>query len=95
LFYWWKVIYTPKLNSDRDVFLNLFFTKEKKVFISLKQIFDELEWWNWAIFTENQWKRVYRIRTDLNKKIKELTWIEKDFFTLQNIDYEGKIKRNY
>lgn len=95
LFYWWKVIYTPKLNSDRDVFLNLFFTKEKKVFISLKQIFDELEWWNWAIFTENQWKRIYRIRTDLNKRIKELTWIEKDFFTLQNIDYEGKIKRNY
>jgi hypothetical protein len=95
LFYWWKIIYTPKQNTDRYIFLTLFFTKEKGKFISLKEIFDELEWFNWARFTENQWKRIYRIRTDLNKKIKKVSWIQTELFTLWKWLDEGKIQRKF
>ena len=92
--YWGKCIYAPGKDSDRDVFLDMIFSRDKWEYFSLNSIYQELEWWEINYLSEQQSKKIYNIKDKINKKIKEHTWVVK-FFSLWVWDNKGKIYRKY
>lgn len=94
LFYWWKPIYPQTEFSDRSIFIELFFSKQKLTYFSLKEIYQYLEWWDDNYLNEKQSKKIYNLKDKINSRILRETWI-KNFFSLWKWDNKGKICRNY
>ena len=96
LFYWWKIIYTPEPFSDRDKFLELFFSEKKLTYFKINDIFNYIEWWasNKYYLEKEEDKKIRNIKDKINNKIEKETKIKK-FFFLWKWDNKGKICRNY
>ncbi len=96
LYYGSKIIYTPKRDSDRSIFLELIFSKPIKTYFSMKNILNTLENWNWTPLTDKETKRIYNIKDKINNKVKEEIKIKNlKLFSFWEWDNKGKICRNF
>lgn len=89
LIYSWNEVYSPKNNTDRLLFIELIFSKDKWTEFSFKEIIEYLEV-PWIDITDKLSKKIYNLRTQLNKEIEEKIKIKK-FFKLKKWELESYI----
>lgn len=94
LIFQWKVVYNIKKNTNRERFLDLFFSKEKNTNMTFKEIINYLEAPAPAELTHKNTKRIYDLKDDLNKIIADHTKLVKFFELGKWVDIET-IYRKY
>ncbi len=77
--------YPLQKDSQRDIFIKLFFTSDEKSY-SQKEIINYLENWAWDFYDEKNRKKILDLYKAINKSIEKNLWIKKLFYLWKELD---------